>query len=113
MSAAIGDDVYALGEHSLQLLPDARVFIVDSRYIRLSPTEFRIIQQLHHGRPVSDRELAVTLFQTEHDFWVRDTLDKHVDNIRRKLKKERLPVQIHRLLSYGYILLPHEQKAAS
>ena len=57
---------------------------------------------LLQGQPVADTELSQAAFSREIDTLVRESLDKHIDNIRGKL--EHLVLSVYRLRRYGYVL---------
>lgn len=97
-----------IGNYVVKRLDDIRTLLVDNRVIKFTPTEYRLLLRLLDGHPVSDKELFLALFTSriEDDLWARDTLKRHLDNIRRKLRKHRLKMSIRRIAAFGYILLP-------
>ena len=98
------DDVFDLGSLRIHCLHQARVLITDQQQVRLSPTEYRIVVALLHGQPVTDQELTQAVFAADDDFSTREVIEKHIDKIRRKLKREHLPFSIRRLPLNGYVL---------
>ena len=78
--------------------------------MRFSPTEYHVILALLHGKPVTDQELAQAVLGTDDDFSTREVLEKHMDKIRRKLRREQLPFFIRRLALYGYVLTDSRQE---
>ncbi len=97
-----------IGKHVVKRLDDMRTLLVDGRSLKCTPTEYRLLLRLLEGHPVSDKELIAVLFndQADIDFWARETLSRHLENVRRKLRKRRIPLSIRRISSFGYILLP-------
>ena len=83
------------------------LLIDDTHEIQFTPTEYRLILRFLEGQPVSDQELVSSIFndKIEYDLWARETLDRHVDNIRRKFKQHHLKMRILRISSFGYILV--------
>ena len=91
-----------IGNHTLQRNDETRTLVVDNLVVQFTPTEYRLLLPLLQGQPVSDSELAQAAFSRELDTLVRNSLDKHIDNIRGKL--ERLGLSVYRLRRYGYVL---------
>jgi len=82
--------------------------LVDHTEIKFTPTEYRLITRLLEGDPVSDKELVTAIFNSriEDDMWARAALDRHLDNVRLKLKRHRLKLYVHRISGFGYVLIP-------
>lgn len=72
--------------------------------IALTPTEYRLVYPLRYGTPVTYSNLTLMAYNCEFDKKVLVMLDKHIDRIRRKLRKTEF--YIYCVLSYGYLLLP-------
>lgn len=97
-----------VGNHVVKRLDNVRTLLVDDKVLKFTPTEYSILLHLLVGNPVSDKELILSIFNSkvENDFWAREALDRHLDNIRRKLRKSQLEIYIRRIATFGYILLP-------
>lgn len=97
-----------IGKHNVKRLDNIRTLLVDEKAIKFTPTEYHILLHLLAGKPVSDRELVLSIFHSriEDDLWVRETLSRHLDNMRRKLRQSRVKIAIRRIATFGYILLP-------
>jgi len=91
-----------IGTHTLQRNDGTRTLVVDNPVVQFTPTEYRLLLPLLQGQPLSDTELAQAAFSRGIDSLVRNSLDKHIDNIRGKLEPLGLP--IYRLRRYGYVL---------
>jgi DNA-binding response OmpR family regulator len=100
---------WSLGGHTIQCLDEARTLLIDHHaYIRLTPTEYKLIQALLRGEAVRDEVLAESVLHSkagQMDAWIRANLDRHIDNIREKLRWSEVGIQIYRVNRYGYILL--------
>ena len=75
-----------------------RAFLSASPKTRKSHSTPALIQ----GQPVSDTELSEAAFSRDIDSLVRQSLEKHIDNIRGKI--EHLGLSVYRLRRYGYVL---------
>lgn len=95
---------------TVYLLHEVRVIVFGERQIRFTPIEYTIMNYLLTERPVSDKELVADIFHSDVDMWARDALDKHIGNLRRKLKKTSLRLSILRIATFGYILVIQEDK---
>jgi DNA-binding response OmpR family regulator len=71
--------------------------------ITWTKTEYHLFQCFQHGQPLTYHALSQWLYQTPLDPWIRTTLDKHIDRMRRKFRGTG--VSIYNILEYGYILL--------
>jgi DNA-binding response OmpR family regulator len=81
-----------------------RKISLDHRIIGLTPSEYRLLFPLRHGRPVTYAQLAMTAYGYALDSKVREMMDKHIDRIRGKM--EGSGIYIYCVLGYGYMLLP-------
>jgi DNA-binding response OmpR family regulator len=95
---------------TVYLLHEVRVIVFGERQIRFTPIEYTIMQHLLMERPVSDKELIADIFHSDVDMWTRDALDKHIGNLRRKLKKTCVHLSILRVATFGYILVMQEER---
>jgi DNA-binding response OmpR family regulator len=97
-----------VGCYAIRRLDTVRVIEFDGKHhIRFSPTEYKVAIALFIDHPVSDSELALMVFNTTNqDPWIQETLEKHIVNIRRKLKKGHISLRILRISSFGYITVP-------
>jgi DNA-binding response OmpR family regulator len=92
-----------LGRHTIKMSEENRVIIIDDLLFRCTPSEYRIIDQLVHEGPVSDRKLMHAAFFEEYNTKGFRCLKRHVENLRSKLAPSGL--SIHRISRYGYILI--------
>ncbi len=103
----------AIGSHVIRCLDGVRAVLIDKAEIRFSSAEYRLLLPLLEGRPVSDDELISKLFPShtdtgiDDDFWGRETIDRHMDRIRRKFRQHQVRMAIRRISTFGYILIPH------
>jgi Response regulators consisting of a CheY-like receiver domain and a winged-helix DNA-binding domain len=74
-----------------------------------TPIEYAIMRHLLHAQPITDQELITDIFHSEVDIWAREALDKHIGNLRRKLKKGCPSLCILRIATFGYILIMQEK----
>jgi DNA-binding response OmpR family regulator len=81
-----------------------RLIVVGQSVIGLTPLEYRLLYPLRHGEPITYASLARTAYHYAVDDNVRMMMDKHIDNIRRKIGEVGL--YVYCVLNYGYILLP-------
>ena len=91
-----------IGAHTLQRNDETRTLVVDNQVVQFTPTEYRLLLPLLQGQPVSDTELSEAAFSRDIDSLVRQSLEKHIDNIRGKI--EHLGLSVYRLRRYGYVL---------
>ena len=97
-----------IGNEVVRRLDSIHALLVDHTEIKFTPTEYRLITRLLEGDPVSDKELVTAIFNSriEDDMWARAALDRHLDNVRLKLKRHRLKLYVHRISGFGYVLIP-------
>lgn len=90
--------------HHLRLHHEHRLLFVETHVIKLTPTEYTIVQCLLDERVVSDDTLAAKALNNQGDITraTRDTLEKHITNLRSKIYPSGLI--IYRVHNYGYIL---------
>jgi hypothetical protein len=74
--------------------------------IKFTPSEYRLLLALIPGKPLSDQQLLGSL---PLDRGTREHLDKHLDNVKAKLRSMGVGITIGRISCYGYILLFDEQ----
>ena len=80
-----------------------RSLLVDDLLVRFTPTEYTILCQLLSGDIVSDTNLIQKTFITEQpDKTLKTCLDKHIENIRSKIRPTGL--NIFRVNGFGYVL---------
>jgi DNA-binding response OmpR family regulator len=91
-----------IGTHILQRNDETRTLVVDNRVVQFTPTEYWLLLPLLQGQPVSDTEPSEAAFSRDIDSLVRQSLEKHIDNIRGKIK--HLGLSVYRLRRYGYVL---------
>jgi DNA-binding response OmpR family regulator len=99
-----------IGNYIIRRFDRLRVILVDDKKeLKFTPIEYRLLLPLLSCGPVSDQDLvaAFSTSRLEDDLWVRDALDRHLDNVRRKFKHQRVNMSIRRITAFGYILLPH------
>ena len=72
--------------------------------VALTATEYRLFYPLRYGTPITYSDLTLFAYNCEFDKKVLVMVDKHIDRIRRKLRKTDF--YIYCVLGYGYLLLP-------
>lgn len=81
----------------------ARTLLVDHFLIRFTPTEFHLLSAFLLGEILTDETLIkMYLGGGRLDRWSKSNLDKHVDNIRTKIRPTGL--SIYRVVRIGYVL---------
>ena len=93
-----------IGNRRIDRHDGKRLVLVDQNIlIHLTPTEYRIFLFLLNGQIVSDTELAEYVLHTMAvDQLAKESLSKHIDNTRNKLRPVGL--NIFRVLRYGYLI---------
>src|SRR5262245_46909090 len=94
-----------IGNHLVRRLDSVRALLIDDKELKFTPTEYCLLLRLLRCDAVSDTALIDSLFSShrEDDLWARETMNRHMDNVRRKFKQHRLPMAIHRIATFGYI----------
>lgn len=89
----------------LRLDPASRQVFRDSREIRLSPTEFRLLELLMRraGRVVSRNAIVAAVWDFDHEV-EENTLDAFVRLLRSKVDKDFREKLIHTVRGVGYCL---------
>ena len=82
---------------------EQRTIVIRDMMVTLTPTEYRLLSPLQHGKPVTYTNLARQAYNCALDEKVRKMMDKHIDRIRGKL--QGTGAYIYCILSYGYVLL--------
>ena len=93
----------SIGHHRVQRNDESRVLVIDCLLVRFTQIEYRLVMPLLEGLPISDIDLVREAFSCKVDSWIRQSLDKHIDKIRNKLRP--LGLDVYRITRYGYILL--------
>ncbi len=95
---------YTIGTHIVHLRQEDRLFFIDNDVIRVTPTEYRLVERLLTERVAADATLAEQGFghRGELDRSARENLEKHIHNLRSKLRPYGLT--IYRVHNLGYIL---------
>lgn len=94
----------SIGKHNIQRNDESRVIIIDAFLLRFTPIEYQLLGILLNGERVAfDGELIQKVFGCEISPAIRDNMDRHIDNIRSKVRAVGL--NIHRVNKLGYILL--------
>ncbi len=108
MNTKARNGTFTVGKHTIRCLHGLHALEIDHHlHLQLTKTEFRIMCVLLERRIVDEDHIANVVFNSSgDDFWAQETLKKHMDHIRGKLKKHQINVYIHRLLEYGYALAP-------
>ncbi len=96
---------HPVGRYPIERFDHERTIRIERDIIRFTPTEYRLLLLLLENRPVTDREFYTAVFQYQvSDTHARLNLDKHIDNIRLKLRPHGFDV--FRILRYdAYVLL--------
>jgi DNA-binding response OmpR family regulator len=102
--------VASIGQTFLSRIDLSRELFIehpDVRFtIKFTPSEYRLLLALVPGKPLSDQQLLGSL---PLDRGTREHLDKHLDNVKAKLRSMGVGITIGRISGYGYILLLNEQ----
>ncbi len=96
---------HPVGRRLIERFDYERTIRIGQEIIRFTPTEYRLLLLLLEDRPVTDREFYTEVFQHQgSDTHARLNLDKHIDNLRLKLRPHGFDV--FRVLRYdAYLLL--------
>ena len=106
-------DVFAIGSCTIRCLHSVRTLLIDDIHeLRLTPTEYQLILLLLPGLAVDESYLARVIFNDDI-LWAREAIEKHLTNIRGKLKKFPIRLSILRVTSYGYVLAAHRSDTRS
>ena len=93
----------SIGTHCIQQNDKCRIVLIDSIVIKFTPTEYRLLVPLLEGWAVADAEFIQTVLTCDTNSQIYKALEKHIENIRSKLRLHGL--NIHRVAKYGYLLL--------
>ncbi len=88
--------------NTMQWNAERRTVSIDKMTVTLTPTQYRLLFPLRHGRPVTYTDMARMVYGCAIDEKLRMTMDKHIDRIRGKLLGTG--VYIYCVLNYGYLL---------
>lgn len=100
-----------LGPYTLRLLKETHLILVDDCPIKLTPLEYRLFRILLE----QPRMLVLNrdLLGPDEVIGPR-VVERHIDSVRRKLRQSGVHgLSILRVVSYGYVLLPHQERDAS
>ena len=78
----------------------------DGEVIRLTPTEFAVLEYLvrHKGKAVSQIELTEHVFDFAKENW-SNTIEVHIKNLRKKLDRDNYENPISTIRGAGYTIL--------
>lgn len=81
---------------------DEHIVFIDDNAIHVSPKEYLLLVPLldHPQHEASDEQLARAIFSCQTDKSMRETLKRHIDNIRSKLRP--YGVGVSRVVMSGY-----------
>jgi DNA-binding response OmpR family regulator len=82
---------------------EQHTIVIRGMLVTLTPTEYRLLSPLQHGKPVTYADLARQAYNCTLDIKMRKMMDKHIDRIRGKL--QGTGTYVYCILSYGYVLL--------
>ncbi len=85
--------------------------IIENRILRFSPTEYKLVHLLLIHGIVTEVALLEELSLQQMDNGASKLISKYVNRVRSKVKVYGL--QINRVYSYGYILLPSQSQECS
>jgi len=102
---------YTINSHNMTLHHQHRLLFVGDEVVKLTPTEHQIMCILLSERIAQDETLAAGALESEGPPTkaTRDALEKHVNNIRTKIRPYGL--DIHRVHKYGYVLTSEQKKS--
>jgi len=98
--------IYFIGPHRIACDDKNKALIIDSfLIIRFSSTQYKLLKPLVENSPVpvTDADLVQAAYSSENWRGMHDNLEKHMDNIRSKLRP--FGINAYRISTYGYILL--------
>jgi DNA-binding response OmpR family regulator len=94
----------SIGKHLIRRNDESRIVIIDAFLLKFTPREYKLLVMLLNGeRVVPDSELVQNVFDREISPAIREKLDRHIDNIKNKVRVVGL--SIHRVNKLGYVLL--------
>ena len=103
-----------LGSHKLHILEGVRTIYIDDSDspIKLTPLEYILFRALL-AQPrmlVLNSELLKQCEISGPVGHYSRVIERHIDNVRRKLRQSGMQgLSILRVVSYGYVLLPHPE----
>lgn len=81
-----------------------RTLLIENEIVAFTPIEYRLLLALLDGNVVEDKNLTKTAFSTNlSDRAARKNLERHIENIKSKLKPTGLYVR--RAHMFGYTLV--------
>lgn len=112
MNMDVRPSSHRIGALTVTCYEKTRVLIINGIAVKLSPTEYRIIQPLlAAGDLVEEDDLMLAAYQEKGSM---DAFYKHIGKIRAKLRATDL--YLHRAISFGYVLTdsaPEAEKATT
>jgi DNA-binding response OmpR family regulator len=78
-------------------------FLERNRCVKLTPTEARMFAAFVQQQLLSDSQVAEHVFHCPLDKKVYEMMEKHIDNLRAKIRAHGC--DIRRVMRYGYVLL--------
>ncbi|MBO0792742.1 MAG: helix-turn-helix domain-containing protein [Ktedonobacteraceae bacterium] len=93
-------------DNKIRYFDRERIISARDTVCKLSKTEYHLVKALPEGRIVPDHQLLHILSDNEEEGGksLQKTLERHVENIRQKLKP--LNLNIYRVAKFGYVILP-------
>jgi DNA-binding response OmpR family regulator len=101
---------YSIGTQHLELHQQHRLLLTKTDVIKLTPTEYRLVVCLLDERIAYDEVLASRALSNRAELSkaTRETLEKHINNLRSKLRSHHL--NIYRVHNLGYILADEQSQ---
>lgn len=82
--------------------------VITNRILRFSPTEYKLMRLFFSHRIVQETALLEVLSLKAADINAQKLITKYINKVRSKIIV--FDLRIHRIHSYGYILLPSDHK---
>ena len=103
----------SIGGKEIKRDDKTRTLLVDGKSVILfTPTEYHIILLLVTNRIITDKMLNDALFGScETDMHTKKALEKHIENIKSKIRFTGLTVR--RIYRYGYFLITETTTSAA
>jgi len=100
---------YTIDSYTLTFDQQHRLLFIADAVVKLTPTEYQLMLGFIDGGVAQDETLARRALLTEGPTnTMRANLEKHINNIRKKIR--RYGLRIYRVHGYGYVLAGHANR---
>ncbi|GER82400.1 hypothetical protein KTAU_10370 [Thermogemmatispora aurantia] len=98
----------SIGAYQISRSDAHRALLINEELITFTPTEYRLLCILLTHENVEDSRLLMAIFsKPSKDRCTRKTLERHIDNIKSKLRPTGL--SLRRIYRFGYALVVAEE----